>query len=100
MLGNAYLHATLRELPPKALGIILLHLPKAWVRLQYLAESERERGVTTGGIMKAVQTTEDKFARRFPDYSKWREFTEQQGQVGLVLSRQSLNMSRVEAAVI
>jgi hypothetical protein len=68
----------MRELPPKVLGVVLLYLPKAWARLQYLAESERESKVP---VMSAVQMSEDKFAKRFPDYCKWREFTKQQVQV-------------------
>jgi hypothetical protein len=68
MMRDALFHATFRQLPPKVLGVVLLHLPVAWRRLQYLAESGRESATP---LMEAVQLREAAFCAKFPEYSKW-----------------------------
>lgn len=75
MLNDAVFHTALRSMPPPALGVILLHLPVAWRRLQYLAESAQESSVS---LMTAVEMSESRFAEAFPDYAKWRCWTDGQ----------------------
>lgn len=75
MMSHAFYHSTLRSIPPAALGVIILHLPKAWRRLQYLAESARESNMC---LMAAVQMREERFAEMFPEYPKWRCWTDGQ----------------------
>lgn len=72
MMRDALFHATFRQLPPKVLGVVLLHLPVAWRRLQYLAESGRESATP---LMDAVQLREAAFCAKFPEYSKWVSWT-------------------------
>ena len=54
MMRSAYVHATLRELPPKLLGVLILHLPSVWARLEYIVEGglEQEGGLR---LMEALQ---------------------------------------------
>jgi hypothetical protein len=77
MMRDALFHATFRQLPPKVLGVVLLHLPVAWRRLQYLAESGRESSTP---LMVAVQLREAAFRGKFPEYSKWVSWNE--GEAG------------------
>lgn len=76
MMRNGLFHVKFRALPPKVLGATLLHLPVAWRRLQYLAESGRESAFP---LMEAVQKSEAAFAEKFTEYSKWRCWTEGEG---------------------
>lgn len=71
ILSNGIFHSTLRRIPFALLGIIILHLPKCWARLQYLTESSLEGEIE---MMEAVQIPDSKFKTRFPDYQKWRHF--------------------------
>ncbi|KAF8067116.1 CLMP1 [Scenedesmus sp. PABB004] len=73
MLRDAVFHATFRALPPVLLGVVVLHLPVAWRRLQYLVEAGRESAVP---LMEAVQLPEARFAAAFPEYAKWRCWTD------------------------
>jgi hypothetical protein len=77
MLRDALFHATFRRLPPTLLGVLLLHLPVAWRRLQYLAEAAREGSVP---LMDAVQLREAAFAARCPEYARWAAWQGRQGQ--------------------
>lgn len=80
MLRDAHMHATLRRVPAKILGIILLHLPHAWPQLEYLAESGQESSVP---LMQAVQMPVHQFAAKFPEYAKWCQwkYDDSNGQV-------------------
>jgi hypothetical protein len=68
MFSNAYFHSALRNLPPKLLGVIILHLPTAWSRLQYLVESSQEGGLD---IMQVVQARRADFSKAHPGYARW-----------------------------
>jgi hypothetical protein len=59
MMRSAYVHATLRELPPKLLGVLILHLPSCWCRLEYLVDSEQEVG---SRLMEALQCSRARWA--------------------------------------
>ncbi len=82
MLRSAHMHATLRRVPPTLLGAILLHLPAAWERLEYIAEAGHEGSMP---LMDAVQASSARFRAQFPEFDKWRSFScgSQQGQVGV-----------------
>lgn len=68
MMSNGYYHSALREMPMSLLGIVILHLPAAWSRLQYLAESSQETGME---IMRVVQDSDAAFVKVYPEYKKW-----------------------------
>jgi hypothetical protein len=90
MMRDALFHATFRQLPAKVLGVVLLHLPVAWRRLQYLAESGRESSTP---LMVAVQLREAAFRDKFPEYSKWVSWNE--GEAG---KQQQVRRGRCRAA--
>jgi hypothetical protein len=69
MLRDALFHDAFRRLPPVLLGVLLLHLPTSWQRLEYLAQSGREGSVS---VMDAVELQEAAFAVKFPEYPKWK----------------------------
>eukprot|EP00878_Enallax_costatus_P023868 GHUV01025423.1.p1 GENE.GHUV01025423.1~~GHUV01025423.1.p1 ORF type:complete len:185 (+),score=68.50 GHUV01025423.1:919-1473(+) len=77
MLNHAVFHTALRRLPPEAVGVVIMHLPVAWRRLQYLAESAQENAVS---LMDAVQMYDGKFTQAFPEYAKWRCWTDGQSE--------------------
>jgi hypothetical protein len=78
MQRDAYYHSVLRELPPSCLGILLLHLPACWVRMDYLAQSEQE---TSMQIMELVHAPAAVFAAQFPEFKRWQSLLGN-GQVG------------------
>ncbi|GAX75417.1 hypothetical protein CEUSTIGMA_g2861.t1 [Chlamydomonas eustigma] len=69
--SNGYYHSGLRRISPSLLGIIILHLPQAWRRMQYLADCNQEPHAE---LMEAVQLPEHKFEEKFPSYKKWLTF--------------------------
>lgn len=69
MLRDALFHDAFRRLPPVLLGVLLLHLPASWQRLEYLAQSGREGSVS---VMDAVELEEAAFVAKFPEYPKWK----------------------------
>ena len=73
LINHAVFHTALRRLPPEAIGAVIMHLPAAWRRLQYLAESAQENAVS---LMDAVQMYDGKFTQVFPEYAKWRCWTD------------------------
>lgn len=79
MLRSGHLHATLRRLPAGVLGVLVLHLPKAWRRLQYLVDSKQEGALQ---LMDAVRLTDRRFAQLFPEFPKWRGWSGKQPKVG------------------
>jgi hypothetical protein len=78
MLRSAWLHSTLRELPPACFGALLLHLPACWQRLAFMVESQQEVGCQ---VMWAVQCRPAEFAAKFPEFAKWRTYGEQAAAV-------------------
>jgi hypothetical protein len=78
MLRSAWLHSTLRELPPACFGALLLHLPACWQRLAFMVESQQEVGCQ---VMWAVQCRPAEFAAKFPEFAKWRTYGEQSAPV-------------------
>ena len=78
MLRSAWLHSTLRELPPACFGALLLHLPACWQRLAFMVESQQEVGCQ---VMWAVQCRPAEFAAKFPEFAKWRTYGEQPAAV-------------------
>ncbi len=71
MLSSGYFHSALRRLPMPLLGLVILHLPSSWARLQYLAEKGQEAGED---LMSVVQSSEKHFAELHPGYLKWLEW--------------------------
>jgi hypothetical protein len=67
MMSSALMHSMVRELSPQLLGVLLLHLPHAWSRLQYMVESSCQ----ALDIISAVQADPAKFEALCPGYSKW-----------------------------
>lgn len=68
MTTNGFYHSTLRRIPLQLLGVLILHLPVAWSRLQYLAESSQEGKME---FMKVIQSKPWDFDASFPDYRRW-----------------------------
>ncbi len=68
MMSNGYYHSVMRELPVGLLGVMLMHLPSAWSRLQFLADSSKESKMD---VMQVVQCSKPAFAAAFPEHEKW-----------------------------
>ena len=68
MMANGYMHTALRRMPMKLLGVLLMHLPVAWSRLQYMVDSNQEPAMD---IMAAVQSGQEDFLEAFPSYRRW-----------------------------
>jgi hypothetical protein len=66
-----FYHSALRRISGSHIGVIILHLPKSWSRLQYLAESNLESRIL---IMDAVHLGDRAFESQFPDYKRWLSF--------------------------
>lgn len=62
MHSNGFYHSTLRRIPLHLLGVIILHLPAAWSRLQYLADSSQEGRME---LMDVVQLRRQAFETRY-----------------------------------
>ncbi|KAI8470921.1 MAG: hypothetical protein J3K34DRAFT_520967 [Monoraphidium minutum] len=75
MMRSGHLHATLRRLPPRVLGALLLHLPRLWRRLQYLADSRQEGKLP---LSRALRAPDAAFAEAFPDFARWRGWDDKQ----------------------
>ena len=69
--SNGWFHSALRRVSGTHLGVIILHLPKCWSRLQYLVESNLESKIL---LMEAVQLGDEVFESRFPGYMRWRSY--------------------------
>lgn len=78
MLRDALFHSTFRRLPPALLGVVVLHLPVAWRRLEYLVQAGRESAVP---LMDAVQLSEAAFDAAFPEYAKWKSWNDGEAAV-------------------
>ena len=69
--SNGYYHSGARRIPLSLLGVIIMHLPQAWSRLQYLVDVNQE---PRAGLMDAVQFSGKEFEDRFPEFRKWLQF--------------------------
>lgn len=56
MQSNGFYHSALRRLPFSLLGVVILHLPLTWSRLQYLAGDALSGISIQGGALRAAHT--------------------------------------------
>lgn len=76
MLRSGRLHAAMRRLPAGVLGALILHLPRAWRRLEYLVETKQEGA---GRLSRALRMPDASFAEAFPEFPQWRGWSERHG---------------------
>ena len=68
MMGQGLYHARLRRLDLNLLGVLIMHLPKGWSRLQYLAETNQESKMD---FLTSTQCSDSDFVAAFPEYVRW-----------------------------
>ncbi|KAL6749858.1 hypothetical protein V8C86DRAFT_3144587, partial [Haematococcus lacustris] len=75
MLHSALLHSQLRELRMPLLGVLLMHLPGTWSRLEFVGRRAEGRPLD---VLWVVESGDQAFEAVCPGHAAWRAWRQQQ----------------------
>ncbi|KAL6764082.1 hypothetical protein V8C86DRAFT_24240 [Haematococcus lacustris] len=75
MLHSALLHSQLRELRMPLLGVLLMHLPGTWSRLEFVGRRAAGRPLD---VLWVVESGDQAFEAACPGHAAWRAWRQQQ----------------------